>query len=263
MIFWLDSGSTLTAPIEPIEEIVKRNGIFFVHGQDENMKERSSPETYKWFGADKETFPDHYPHFGGGTQASLYPSRFVQPIIERNAACAWDPSCIVPNGTNAMNHRYDQTSLSLCAHHPLVRAPHHTEYLAASRHDVNRNLLEPSYRIIWTARMACYGCYIGQSQNYLQLGMTSMDWTKLDLVQRRDRLRLEQEAEEAAAAKTGRNNKYYSFQRKRPKVSFLVHGKTVEAHRKDFRDLSFLSTNATRIAATQTKTSNASSANKA
>ncbi|KAL7575206.1 hypothetical protein ACA910_018693 [Epithemia clementina (nom. ined.)] len=189
MIFWLDAGSTLTAPVEPIENIVKRNGIFLVHGQDVDMKRKSHNATYKWYGIDKDTFPNNRPHFGGGTQASLYPSRFVEPIIERNAACARDENCIAPKGSTLGNHRYDQTSISICAYHPHVRAPHHTEFLAASFKQLNKYLTDPSYQIIYTARGGCRNCYIHEYRNYIEKGITPVDWTKIDLEKRRMELK--------------------------------------------------------------------------
>ncbi|KAL7575209.1 hypothetical protein ACA910_018696 [Epithemia clementina (nom. ined.)] len=185
MILWLDAGSTLTGPIDPIESIVKRNGIFLVKGQDADMKHLSHPDSYKWFGwKHKKNFPHGRPHYSGNTQAYLYPSRFVQPIVERNAACAWDASCIAPSGATLRNHRFDQTTLSLCAYHPWVRPPHHTEYLACSESQVPEKddmPWIPSYRMVWTARQTCEDCYsMDETDNYLDRGILPMDWTKIN-----------------------------------------------------------------------------------
>jgi hypothetical protein len=65
-----------------------------------------------------------------------------------------DPNCITPEGSNLGNHRYDQTTLSLCAYHPKVWPNHHTEYLAASSQQVSRNAREASYRMVYTARQS-------------------------------------------------------------------------------------------------------------
>ena len=180
MIFWLDAGSTLTGPITPVIDIVKRNGLFVVKGQDTSMQAKSHPETYRWFGLDKETFQGtQQPHFSGNTQAYLAPSRFVESIVECNAVCAWNESCIAPPGSTLRNHRYDQTSLSLCAYQ--AQAPHHTEYLAADQRSVASNILEEaSYRFVWTARKKCRTCYISQTQNYLDRGIVPKNWTAMD-----------------------------------------------------------------------------------
>ena len=37
-IFWLDAGATFVGPLDPIEEILHRRGLFLVKGQDEDMK---------------------------------------------------------------------------------------------------------------------------------------------------------------------------------------------------------------------------------
>ena len=83
-IFWLDAGATFTGPIEPIREIIHRDGIFLVKGQDANMKDLSHPATYKWFGYEKDSFMGG-PHFAGGIQGHVYPSRYIDTIVVPNA----------------------------------------------------------------------------------------------------------------------------------------------------------------------------------
>jgi Protein of unknown function (DUF1647) len=164
MILWLDAGSTITGPIDKLQDIVQRTGLFLVKGQDVDMKEKSHPLTYEWFNFSKTTMQTG-PHFSGNTQAYLSPSRYVDTIVHPNAACALDVNCIAPpvgptgNGstTNIGNHRFDQTSLSICAYHPRVRAPHYTEYLAATRSQVAPGLFDkskPNFRFVWTSRSA-------------------------------------------------------------------------------------------------------------
>jgi len=153
-IFWLDAGSTLSGPVKPVENILKRNGLFLVKGQDADMTKWAHPDMYQWFGFDKETMTVG-PSFSGNTQAYLYPSRFVETIVNKQAACALDKKCISPRGSDLTNHRYDQTALSISSYNPVVRAPHHTEYLSASISDLRSSLSNPSFRIVWTARQSC------------------------------------------------------------------------------------------------------------
>ena len=154
-IFWLDAGATFVGPIEPIQSILHQHGIFLVHGQDDSMRGRSYNLTYQWFGYRKESFIGG-PHYAGGIQGHVFPSRYIDTIVVPNAACALDESCIAPTGSHTGNHRYDQTTLSILAHQQHIRVPHHTEYLAGSRDQLQGNLSEPSSRyIIWTARGAC------------------------------------------------------------------------------------------------------------
>lgn len=129
--------------------------MFLVKGQDLDMKGKSHPGTYSWFNVSKETF-EAGPHFGGGTQAHMLPSRYVDLVVKPNAQCAVIPQCIIPGGSSLANHRYDQTSVSILGYLPKVKAPHYTEYVAASSRQLNANLKLPSTRFIWTARGSCH-----------------------------------------------------------------------------------------------------------
>jgi hypothetical protein len=165
MIFWLDAGNTLKGPITPIEDIVKRNGIVLFHGQDESMTPRAHEKSYEWFNFTKSSMATG-PHISGNTQAFLSPSRYVESLVNCNARCAMDPNCIAPEGASLLNHRYDQTTLSLCAYHPKVWPTHHTEYLAASINQVPRDPRTPSYQMVYTARQG-ENAYMHIQGNYL------------------------------------------------------------------------------------------------
>jgi hypothetical protein len=154
-IFWLDAGATFTGPITPIQDIIHQHGMFLVHGQDNDMKRLSHPDTYKWFGKNKNTFPA-VPHCAGGIQGHVYPSRYIDTIVVPNAKCALDVKCIAPEGANMGNHRFDQTSLSILANEKHIQAPHYTEYLAAGRNQLHANMsLSNGQHVMWTARASC------------------------------------------------------------------------------------------------------------
>jgi hypothetical protein len=165
MIFWIDAGSTLRGPITPIEDIVKRNGIVLFHGQDESMTPRAHFKSYEWFNFTKATMVTG-PHVSGNTQVYLSPSRYVDSLVNCNAACAMDPKCIAPIGSGLHNHRFDQTTLSLCAYHPKVWPNHHTEYLACVAERLPRDARAASYKIVFTARQATRA-YKDMKGNYL------------------------------------------------------------------------------------------------
>lgn len=156
-ILWLDAGSTLTGPADPVEDILRWNGIFLAKGQDNSMTPMSHPDTYQWFGYNnKDDFRMglQSPHFSGNFQAHLYPSRYIDSIVIPNAKCALDSACIEPPGSSLSNHRYDQTTLSILAYQEAVG--HYTEYLAADRQQLNDDLSKPSHRmIVWSARQGC------------------------------------------------------------------------------------------------------------
>lgn len=118
------------------------------------MRGKSSEKTYEWFGFDKSTM-ETGPHFSGNTQAFLHPSRYTETIVIPNAKCALDENCIAPPGSALNNHRYDQTSISILGYHPKTRLPHYTEYLAAEQKQL-KDLSQPSFKIVWTARQLCY-----------------------------------------------------------------------------------------------------------
>jgi hypothetical protein len=155
-IFWLDAGATFTGPITPIQDIIHQYGIFLVHGQDTNMKKRSHPDTYKWFGIkNKDTFQAG-PHCAGGIQGHVYPSRYIDTIVVPNAKCALDVKCIAPKGASMGNHRFDQTSLSILAYGKHIQTPHYTEYLAGDRKQLHANMsVSNGQHVMWTARATC------------------------------------------------------------------------------------------------------------
>jgi hypothetical protein len=166
MIFWLDAGSVLRGPITPIENIVKRNGIVLFHGQDESMTEMSHAKSYEWFNFTKDTMVTG-PHISGNTQVYLSPSRYVESLVNCNARCAMDPQCIAPDGASLSDHRFDQTTLSLCAYHPNLWPNHHTEYLTSvSKPFLPKDARAPSYKIVFTARQTM-GAYKNIQGNYL------------------------------------------------------------------------------------------------
>lgn len=151
-IFWLDAGASFVGPIDPVEECLHRNGLFLVKGQDAHMGQLSHPGTYKWHGKNKTTY-ETGPHFAGGIQGHVYPSRYIDSIVIPNAKCALDVDCISPKGAYLVNHRYDQTSLSILAYQPHVQAPAYTEFLAGGTDQLNADLSKPSPPFIfWTSR---------------------------------------------------------------------------------------------------------------
>jgi len=154
-ILWIDAGATLVAPVEPLEEALMKEGLFLVKGQDDDMKARSHEGMFQWYGYDKDAFKAG-PSYAGGIQGHLLPSPYVDTIVNPNVKCALDPLCIHPEGADLGNHRFDQSSLSILAYQPHVRARQHTEYLAGGRDQLADDLSESSAPfIIWTARGLC------------------------------------------------------------------------------------------------------------
>ena len=150
-VFWLDAGSTMVGNWTEALRIVRQTGIFLVKGQDLDMKARSHQDTYRYLGHHKGGFAAG-PHFSGNTQAYLHPSRYTGPLVEANALCALDADCIAPKGSSLSNHRYDQTTMSILAYRDHLQIPHHTEFLAAERKQLQPSMLNSSFKFVWTSR---------------------------------------------------------------------------------------------------------------
>ena len=151
-MLWLDAGVTIVGPLDPILEVLYRDGIFLVQGQDTDMTRLSHDDTYRWHGCKKEDYQG-LPHYAGGIQGHVRTSRYISTIVDPNAACALDKNCIAPSKSSTQNHRFDQSSLSILAHR--YRIPSYTEFLAASREQLATNLTESSAPfILWTSRLA-------------------------------------------------------------------------------------------------------------
>jgi hypothetical protein len=129
------------------------------------MTPRSYYKSYEWFNFTKDIMLTG-PHISGNAQAFISPSRYVESLVNCNARCAMDPNCISPEGSNLGNHRYDQTTLSLCAYHPKVWPNHHTEYLAAGQTQVPSDVRKASYKMVYTARQKI-NAYTNIKGNYL------------------------------------------------------------------------------------------------
>lgn len=108
--------------------------------------------TYQYFGYSKGTF-EGGPSYSGNTQGYTYPSRYIDTIVKPNAQCALDMACISPPGASLSSHRFDQSALSVLAYQYHIRAPHYTEFLAAERRQMNRDLdAESPPLLLWTSR---------------------------------------------------------------------------------------------------------------
>ena len=151
-VLWLDAGSTLRGPIDPVEQVLREEGVFLVKGQDNNM-ELAHPSSFQYLGVPLDRTQ---PHYAGNTQGYTL-NHYVDSIVIPNAKCALIAACIAPEGSSLSNHRYDQTTLSILAYQ--AHAPHQTGYLAVSRDQLEHDIRRPSSRFIWTSR--------GESREYI------------------------------------------------------------------------------------------------
>lgn len=181
-ILWLDATRiTLRGPIQPIEDITKRDGIFLVKEQGgsyyDNVKLSSSyyydSKSYNELlniseSASRNIFPKSihtkdWNVYSSSVQAYIYPSRYVKTIIIPMAKCAIDPDCTKVNlPTSNTNHNeqdeeqdemvpnFSSWILSMAAYLPKVHAQHHTEeYVSYSTSQLVTNIEKPSPRFLW------------------------------------------------------------------------------------------------------------------
>lgn len=156
-ILFLEAGSTLTGPLDPIQDVLEKDGIFLALSHID--MEQSHPETYRWFGTEKGILHSRTNHFSGRVQGYIYPSRYYDTIVRPNALCALDEKCIAPipldmsspqiSNYNETLHHFDRTSLSILAYHEKVQTPHHNEYLAEKESELSPDLTKPSKRVVW------------------------------------------------------------------------------------------------------------------
>ena len=154
-ILWLGAGCDIRAPITPIIDIIEKEGIFLVQGQDLDMTQWIHNKTLEFMNKSKNNYIGKY-SFAGGIQGHLLNSK-NNSLIKFQKELALNPNCICPNGSSLRNHRYDQSILSILAHDMELNS--YTKYLAASRSQLVKNPLKPSKQIIWTAR--------GRSRDYI------------------------------------------------------------------------------------------------
>lgn len=157
---WLDAGSTVTGPLDPLERILEQTGSVLTWGQDDDMTFWSMTRTYEYFNATKSHFRG-YPHYSGNTQGFLLPSAAHDDVLAPSVRCALAKECIDKPDRKRRGdtggHRYDQTIMSIIAYRPDVTPRHHTEYLAGTTEDLSSggNLSLASDKVVYTSRKSC------------------------------------------------------------------------------------------------------------
>jgi hypothetical protein len=156
---WIDAGSDIRAPIDPVFTLLTQQGYFFVKGQDLDMTKKSHAATYHYLGLNKLDFIAKE-HFSANLQGYTHGSLAHQDILIPMVNAAAKKQCIAPPGSNLSNHRYDQTLLSLVAYTRAWDVVEHTVYLAAQRNQLSNDPTLPSDKIVFTAR--------GSSRDYVR-----------------------------------------------------------------------------------------------
>ena len=150
-ILWIDARSNLRSPLEPISSTLRKDGHFFVQGQDLDMTQMSMEDTYTALNTTRNDFAGQ-PHFSGGLQGYTRGSVAHEKILNPFYAYSLDEACIAPPHSNLGNHRYDQTLLSILIYQCGMKISPKTKWLAAARNQLHEDPMQPSNAIIYTAR---------------------------------------------------------------------------------------------------------------
>ena len=149
---YLDAGSDVRAPLNPLFDVIREDGLFLVGGQDVDMSRWCHRGMYDHFDLADKSFRG-MPSYSGNTQGYRLTNETLR-ILTRLRDCASVPSCISPAGSSLRNHRYDQSALSLILYTHSRHVPQRTEYIAASRSQLRLDPERPSRTPVWTARQA-------------------------------------------------------------------------------------------------------------
>jgi len=148
-VLWIDAGSNVRAPLDPIDEILKNTGVYTVQGQDGDMTRWTHTGTFKWFGKTAKEYAGK-PSYSGGLQGWMLGTAPTRTVVPQWTRCALQPECISPAGSSLSNHRYDQSVLSILAYD--AGLDEHTEHLAYARHQLASNPFDKSDKIVWASR---------------------------------------------------------------------------------------------------------------
>lgn len=170
-VLWIDAGSDLRAPINPIEHYLEEDGHFFVQGQDVDMTLKSHRACYQAMGTFKEDFKGRQ-HFAGSLQGYTRKGQSYGFILEPLYQYALQRNCIAPPGSDLSNHRFDQTVLSILIYQSQLPIIPRTHLLSAHRYELNPNTEEASSAIVYTARCSSSE-YVQQLCTYLTGAPTS------------------------------------------------------------------------------------------
>lgn len=147
MIFWFDGGVEITGSLDYEVGIAKKNGMYI------------EPSVYpiniylptivsNYFMINRSILKD-YKTINIALLAIKYSKELVYDLIKPWVMCAYNPSCICPNGVSRKNYRYDQTTLFLILYKnkkyqhlisPVPLNPHSHKKQCDHRKDCNINL---------------------------------------------------------------------------------------------------------------------------
>lgn len=113
LVLWLDAGVLITKPLTWIRRFVRQAGFFSPYSRG-SIAEWTHPLMCQRFNLDPPQLRKR--NLSGGVVGldPLQPQ--AQALVAAWAACARDVDCIAPPGSHRLNHRQDQSALSVLAY---------------------------------------------------------------------------------------------------------------------------------------------------
>ncbi|EKX44483.1 hypothetical protein GUITHDRAFT_139723 [Guillardia theta CCMP2712] len=120
MILYQDAGQELWQPVGLIEDIIARDGYFFVMQGEKTLPEKIHPASMQFLGFEANDLRGK-DMCAGGIQGYMNTSRAVQEVLGSTIKCALDEDCIAPKKADQSNHRFDQAIFSMFMSRHLYR----------------------------------------------------------------------------------------------------------------------------------------------
>eukprot|EP00960_Hanusia_phi_P052556 761519-Hanusia_phi.AAC.5 len=112
MVLYQDAGQELWQPVGLIENIIARDGYFFVMQGEKTLPDKIHPSSIQSLGFEAKDFRGK-DMCAGGIQGYLNTSLAVQEVLGNTIQCALDEKCIAPEKADQSNHRFDQAIFSM------------------------------------------------------------------------------------------------------------------------------------------------------
>eukprot|EP00741_Cyanophora_paradoxa_P008674 tig00001366_g8397.t1 len=106
-----DAGQELEGPLREVDETLRSRGAFFVEASSP-IAAFTHPLTLRWLNASASEFEGQL-QCAGGIQGYVAGSTAAREVLEAAARCAAEEPCIAPPGSDASNHRQDQSVFSV------------------------------------------------------------------------------------------------------------------------------------------------------
>jgi hypothetical protein len=110
IVLWCDAGNILTGSLEPIVDVIVRQGIYSPISAG-TVGQWTHPGTLAWFHAPLDVLTR--PPRNGAILGWDVRNPRIMDVLRQFVACALQKDCIAPEGSNRSNHRQEQAVFTL------------------------------------------------------------------------------------------------------------------------------------------------------